>query len=121
MEPGRGNAASSCQRQFHGGEEVIVHTEGDAVTYEKDWMRSEVLIRHVRSWTKQDDQGIGDYTFNEWTFEHETLVIVFCEALVLLVIVDSLEVTMTDIGFGGRARIERYAGGGSGSSSGRIC
>jgi hypothetical protein len=108
------------RRQFHGGEEVVIHTDGDAVTYEKDWMRSEVLIRHVLSWEKLDDQGIGDYSFNEWGLEDGTLTIVFCEALVLTIRLDRLEIAMTDLGFSGRARIERSAGGGSESSSGRI-
>ncbi len=46
-------------------------------------MRSEVLIHHVRHWDKQDDQGIGDYSFNGWEFAGNTVKIIFCEALVL--------------------------------------
>jgi hypothetical protein len=108
------------RRQFHGGEEVVLRVDGDAVTYEKSWMRSEVVIRHVVRWEKQDDQGIGDYSFNEWFFEGNDIRIAFCQALVLLVTVDRLDITMTDLGFNGKARIERYASGGSEASSGRI-
>jgi hypothetical protein len=107
------------RRQFHGGEEVVVNVGLGSKTYEKSWMRSEVLIYHVRHWDKEDDQGIGDYSFNEWEFDGNTFKIIFCEALVLTVLVDKLEIKMTDLGFKGRARIERYIGG-SESSTGRV-
>jgi hypothetical protein len=107
------------RRQFHGGEEVVLKADGHTTTCEKSWMRSEVFIRHVRGCERQDDQGIGDYSFNEWAFEGNTIRIIFCEDLVLTVSVDKLEVTMTDLGFEGKARIERYAGGSEGSS-GRV-
>ena len=107
------------RRQFHGGEEIVVNTGLGSTTYEKSWMRSEVLIRHVRSWDKEDDQGIGDYSFNDWEWAADSVKIVFCEALILTVVVDKLEITMTDLGFNGRAHITRYVGG-SESSSGHV-
>jgi hypothetical protein len=107
------------RRQFHGGEEVVVEAGSLCTTYEKSWMRSEVIIQHVRDWKKEDDQGIGDYSFNDWAFEGETVRIIFCEKLTLVISVDRLEITMTDLGFMGKARIERYLGGVEGSS-GRI-
>jgi hypothetical protein len=107
------------RRQFHGGEEVVVNERPGSKTYEKSWMRSEVLIHHVRQWNKQDDQGIGDYLFNEWEFDGDIVRIIFCEALVIAVVVDKLDIKMTDLGFKGRARIERYIGGIE-RSSGRV-
>jgi hypothetical protein len=107
------------RRQFHGGEVVVVEAGSLCTTYEKSWMRSEVIIQHVRDWKKEDDQGIGDYSFNDWAFEGETVRIIFCEKLTLVISVDRLEITMTDLGFMGKARIERYLGGVEGSS-GRI-
>jgi len=107
------------RRQFHGGEEVVLKVDGGSTTYEKSWMRSEVIIQHVRDWKKEDDQGIGDYSFNDWVFEGDTIRIVFCENLNLVIAVDRLEIALTDLGFKGKARIERYTGGSEGSS-GRI-
>jgi hypothetical protein len=107
------------RRQFHGGDEIVVNTQLGFTTYEKSWMRSELLIRHVRGWDKEDDQGIGDYSFNDWEWAGNTVKIFFCEALILTVVVDKLEITMTDLGFNGRARIRRYLGG-SESSSGQV-
>lgn len=98
------------RRQFHGGEEIVVNTDPGSTTYEKSWMRSEVLIRHVRSWDKEDGLGIGDYSFNDWEWAGNTLKIVFCEVLILTVVVDKLDITMSDLGFNGRARIKRYLG-----------
>ncbi len=108
------------RRQFHGGEEVEVSRTSDGVTYEKSWMRTEVLIRNVTAWEKVDDQGIGDYSFNEWSFASPTIQIDYCEALVMLVTVDGLDVTATDLRFGGKSRIVRSIGGGSESSSSHI-
>ena len=78
-----------------------------STTYKKSWMRSEVLIHHVRHWDKQDDQGMGNYSFNESEFAGNTVKIIFCGALVLSAVVDKLEDRSC---FKGRARIQRYIG-----------
>lgn len=98
------------RRQFHGGEERVLTAGAVSTVYEKDWMRSEVLVRNVSGWEKFDDQGIGDYSFNDWEFKDHKLTIVFCEALVLTIGVSDLDITMIDLGFRGKARIERFAG-----------
>ena len=105
------------RRQFHDGEERVLTAGVLSKVYEKDWMRSEVLVRSVSAWEKFDDQGIGDYSFNEWSFEGDKITIAFCEALVMTIQVSELDVTMTDLGFSGRARIERFVGGAESSSS----
>ena len=116
-EPSTKRLLLPTRRQFHEGSEVVVGVQGDATTYEKSWMRTEVAMEHVINWKKHDDQGIGDYSFNEWSVNGHVLQIVFCEALVIVVEVDQLWITVTDLGFRGRARIVRYPGGAESSSS----
>jgi hypothetical protein len=104
------------RRQFHGGEERVLTSGPMSTVYEKHWMRSEVLVRNVLAWEKFDDQGIGDYSFNEWSLDGDRLTIAFCEALVMTIEVSQLDITMTDLGFNGRARIERFIGGAEAST-----
>lgn len=108
------------RRQFHGGAEVLLSTGPDTAIYEKDWMRSEVLIRAVIHWEKLDDQALGDYSFNEWFFEAPTIRIAFCQSLVVLISVRELDITMTDLGFRGKARLERGLNGGGEISTSEI-
>jgi hypothetical protein len=104
------------RRQFHGGTERVVETNALSTIYEKQWMRSEVLVRHVSTWQKHQDQGIGEYSFNEWAFDGRKITIEFCQALVVTIAVDRLEITMADLGFSGKARIKRFRGGAEASS-----
>lgn len=95
------------RRQFHGGPERVVDSGLASKTFEKDWMRSRVTIRHARSWKSEHDQGINSYSFCSWQLSRGTLVIECNEALVLTFEIDAVDVQVEDIGFKGKARIRR--------------
>jgi hypothetical protein len=105
------------RRQFHGGKEVALKSEDDWIVYEKDWMRSIVLVKNVTDWRKIDDQEIGDYTFNRFNYVQSRLIISCCELLVIEIDVSNIEVIMKDLGFSGKARIKRRKSGAEISSN----
>jgi len=99
------------RRQFHSGPERCI---GEGILYkkyEKEWMHSVVIIHGVHALNIHHDQGIGSYTFCSWTYSDGNITIECNEALILKLIVDRLEIQVTDIGFSGKAQIERGPGG----------
>ncbi len=115
--PKKGNLLLPVRRQFHGAEETVIESGTLETVYEKDWMRSEIEIRHVLDWEKIDDHGIEDYTVNELEFDGKQLMFYFCEELRIRVRISQLEMEVRDKGFRGRARISRWRGGAESSSS----
>ena len=107
------------RRQFHGGYETSLQTESEWTVYEKDWMRSLLTIRGVVGWEKHDDQEIGDYTFDDWALDGETLTIVLHQRMTISVRIFALDILLTDLGYAGKARIERK-GNGTEISSGTV-
>jgi hypothetical protein len=105
------------RRQFHGGPERIIEDGPLWKTYQKDWMRSLVTIRHVRSWQFEHDQGINSYSFCSWGVSDSVMIIECNEALILTVSIDAIDVRVEDIGFKGKARIRRGPMGTETSSS----
>jgi hypothetical protein len=102
-------------RQYHGGEEIVVEEKANSRIYEKSWMHSQLMIKQVNSWDTKDDQGIGFYTFNHFEYTNGLLIIEFNQMLVLNIYVSELDIELEDMGFKGRTRIERWAGGESSS------
>ncbi|MFO8011721.1 MAG: hypothetical protein R6X20_00305 [Phycisphaerae bacterium] len=107
------------RRQFHSGSERLIRSGLLSKTYEKDWMRSVVTLRRVRSWEVLHDQGINSYSFNVWRLANGVLEVQCCESLLLRFEVDSLDVEVEDTGFKGKARIKRGPMGIE-SSTGRV-
>lgn len=95
------------RRQFHGGQERIIDSGLVWKTYEKEWMRSRLTIRDVRSWKAEHDQGINSYSFCSWRVSNGQLVIECNEALVLTFEIGRIDVELEDLGFKGKARIKR--------------
>ncbi len=95
------------RRQFHGGLERMIKKTVFGTIYEKEWMRSEINIEGVESWSIEDDQEIGDYTFNELEWRDGMIILYFCECTSVLVHTRKIDVSMSDLGFRGKARIER--------------
>ena len=112
--------AIPCRRQFHGGDEVEISRCGDCIVYEKVWMRSLLTIHNVSCITKENDQGIGDYSVARIQCEPGLITLICSEELVIRFSVSSLAITFSDIGFCGRARIERKSTGAECSSS-KVC
>ncbi|MDD5272239.1 MAG: hypothetical protein PHU14_05920 [Methylovulum sp.] len=106
------------RRQFHDGEEILIQDNGFSRVYEKYWLCTKVSIKHVLSWDCQNDQGIGCYSFNHWQYTKGLIRIEFNQMLVINIQVGGLAIEVADIGFNGRARIERQ--GGHESSSDRV-
>ena len=107
------------RRRFHAGAEHLIRTGLLFKTYEKDWMRSVVTLRRVRSWEVLHDQGINSYSFNVWRLANGVLEVQCCESLLLRFEVDGLDVEIADKGFEGKARIKRGPMGIE-SSTGRV-
>ena len=99
------------RRQFHSGPERYIGNGVIFKKYEKEWMRSIVTIHGVIAQQTHHDQGIGSYSFCSWNYSDGKITIECNEALILIVEVDRLEVQFADIGFSGKARIERGPGG----------
>ena len=100
-----------ARRQCHSGPERCI---GDGILYklyEKEWMRSVVTINGVLAWHIHHDQGIESYTFCSWNYSDGKIIIECNEALILTLEVDRLNIQFADIGFLGKARIERGQGG----------
>jgi hypothetical protein len=95
------------RRQFHGGPEQIIDSGLVWKTYEKEWLRSRLTIRDVRSWKAEHDQGINNYSFCSWHVFNGQLVIECNEALVLTFNIGRVDVKLEDLGFKGKARIKR--------------
>lgn len=95
------------RRQFHSGPERLIKKGLVFNIYEKEWMRSLVTIRTVRSWEALKDQGIGSYSFCTWHFSEGIIEVKCNEALVLKFHVDDLDVNVANVGFQGKARIKR--------------
>jgi hypothetical protein len=105
------------RRQFHSGPERCIGDGTLYKLYEKEWMRSIVIIHGVHSWEIHDDQGIESYTFSSWSFADCRITIESNQTLILTIKVDRLEIIVADTGFLGKARIERSPAGAELSSS----
>jgi hypothetical protein len=97
--------------QSHSGPESLIESGVLFKVYEKDWKRSVLTIRNVKSWEALQDQGINCYSFFSWRWSNNVLEAECNETMVLKFRVDQLDVELSDIGFEGRARITRGPGG----------
>jgi len=95
------------RRQFHDGPERVLKSGCAWTVYEKDWMRSELIIRRVESWRVEEDQGINTYTFCSWRVAARRLVAECNEVMKLIFEAGGIDVELRDLGFRGKARVKR--------------